>query len=275
MFPRLALLPIGLFIIWCFVCQQWYVCHIKQKCGELPTIVEPPADTVDNRPLVFNWSDPTAITRSTFQAYRDSILGKLPADQLLEITGLYFKDEPAPEGFSNMGLARATKVKELFSQFLPPDRIVVSSRLVNEPEGARSKPFVAAEFKFKEKPKGDEVEIIEVDNTISILFPYGKSIREVNPAVDEYLEKLAARLKQTDETVGITGHTDDAGTEEFNMKLGLARAQHIRDILFKKGISKDRMTVDSKGESEPVASNDTEEGSRQNRRVVLVLNKKN
>ncbi len=192
---------------------------------------------------------------------------------MLEITGLYFKDEPAPEGFANMGLARAAKVKELFSQFLPPERIVVNSRMVNESDGARNGPFVATEFKVKDMPKGNEVEIAEVDNTITILFPYGKSVKEANQAVDDYLDKLATRLKQTSETVTITGHTDDSGTIEFNMKLGLQRAMHIRDILVRKGIPKDRFTVESKGESQPVASNDTEEGQRQNRRVVLVLNK--
>ncbi len=274
MFPRLALLPIGLFAIWCFVCQQWYVCHIKQKCGEIPTVVEPQAEAVDNRPLVFNWSDPTAITRSSFEAYRDSILSNLQDGQLLEITGLYSKDEPAPEGFANMGLARAAKVKELFSQFLPPERIVTTSRLVDEPDGARTSLFTSADFRFKDQPKGDEVEIAEVDNTITILFPYGKSVKEANMAVDEYLDKLADRLKQTDETVSITGHTDDSGADDFNMALGLKRAKYVRDILIKKGIKKSRLTVDSKGEREPVASNDTEEGARLNRRVVLSLNKK-
>jgi outer membrane protein OmpA-like peptidoglycan-associated protein len=255
------------------VCQQWYVCHIKQKCGSLPNIEQPPAPVVDNRPLVFKWADPTAITRPTFQAYRDSILGKLPTDQLLEIVGLYFKDEQTPAGAANMGLARATKVKELLSGLLPAERLVVTSRLIAEQEGVRTKPFVGAEFNFKVPPKGDEVEIVEVDNTITILFPYGKSVKEANQRVDDYLEKLAARLKQTKETVSITGHTDDSGTIEFNQKLGLSRAGHIRDILLQKGISTERMTIASKGETEPVASNDTEEGSRQNRRVVLVLNK--
>ena len=184
MFPRLALLPIGLFVIWCVVCQQWYVCHIKQKCGDLPVVVQPPAESVDNRPLVFNWSDPTAITRPTFEAYRDSVLSKLPEGQLLEIVGLYFKAEPAPDGFANMGLARATQVKEKLSQFIAPERIVVSSRMVNERDGVRTGPFTSAEFNFKEQPKGDEVEIIEVDNTISILFPYGKSVKEADARVD-------------------------------------------------------------------------------------------
>jgi outer membrane protein OmpA-like peptidoglycan-associated protein len=113
-----------------------------------------------------------------------------------------------------------------------------------------------------------------VDNTITILFPYAKSTKEPDPRVDEYLEKLATRLSKTDETVAITGHTDDAGTIAFNQQLGLDRAKHIRDLLVSKGIAQERLSIESKGELEPVADNATEEGSRLNRRAVLVLNKK-
>lgn len=273
MFPRLALLPIGLFLIWAFVCQRWYVCHIKQRCGadknEIPA--PPPIDT---RPLVFKWSDADAMANPTFNTFRDSILKGLPAEQLLEITGIYFKDEKAPKGHSNMGLARAENVKELFGRFLDEERVVVTSRLENEPEGIRKMTFEGIAFKYKEKPKGDEVEFIEIENQVTILFPYGQATRTADPRVDDYLAKLAERLKQTDEAVSITGHTDNTGTPEFNDKLGAARAKHVRDILIAKGIKKERLTTATKGKYEPVASNDTEEGQRQNRRVVLVLVKK-
>jgi outer membrane protein OmpA-like peptidoglycan-associated protein len=273
MLPRLALLPIGLFIIWCFVCQRWYVCHIKQKCEPLITNEQPPAPPVDNRPLVFKWADQTAITRPTFGAFRDSILKGLPDGQLLEIVGLYFKDEAAPAGFTNMGLARAAQVKALLSPPLDAKRIVETSRQVPEPEGVRTNLFESALFNYKKEVK-DTVIIEEVENTITIYFPYGKATKTPDPKVDEYLARLANRLKKTDETVQITGHTDDAGTKEFNMGLGTARAKHIKDILVKKGIDANRITIDSKGEDEPIASNSTEEGQRQNRRAVLVLNKK-
>ncbi len=278
MFPRLALLPIGLFVLWCVVCQQWYVCHIKQKCGDKPVVEPPPTPTADNHPLVFAWSSADPETRPTWQAYRDSILGKLSEGKLLEIVGLYSKDETAPEGFTNMGLARATKVKELLLKEVPgldPEKIVVTSRMVDEPANARTSKFAACEFNVKEKPKEDTVEIVEVDNTITILFPYAQSTKEPDPRVDEYLEKLAQRLSKTEETVHITGHTDDAGTIAFNQKLGLDRAKHIQDILISKGIASGRLSIESKGELEPVADNNTEEGSRLNRRAVLVLKEKN
>jgi OmpA-OmpF porin, OOP family len=277
MSSRLALLPIGLFVLWCVVCQQWYVCHIKQSCGDKTIVAPPPETATDNRPLVYSWSSADPETRANWPAYRDSILAMLSDGKLLEIAGLYFKEEVAPKGYTNMGLARAAKLKERLLAEVPgidPEKLTVTSKLINEPPDARTGKFLGAEFSVKDKPKEDTVEIIEVDNTITILFPYAKSEKEADPRVDEYLEKLAKRLLQTEETVAITGHTDDSGTIEFNQNLGLARAKHVQDILISKGIKKERFTIQSKGELEPVADNTTEEGSRLNRRVVLVLNKK-
>ena len=81
-------------------------------------------------------------------------------------------------------------------------------------------------------------------------------------------------MKKTTDNVKIVGHTDDAGSDDFNLGLGQRRADHIKGILQKNGIAKNRITTESKGESEPVASNETEEGTRLNRRAVLTIIKK-
>lgn len=195
---------------------------------------------------------------------------------MLEITGLYFEGEPAPPGFANMGLARGEQVKQLFAKLIPADRIVVTSEKVAEPADARAKPFEAARFRYKDAapPPPDMVECIRGTNSLTLLFPYGKAQREVDLKIEECLKELIEHLKKTDETVHITGHTDSAGSIEFNQGLGMRRAEHIKGILVGKGIAESRITVESKGETEPVASNDTEEGSRLNRRAVLVINKK-
>ncbi|HMR42403.1 MAG TPA: OmpA family protein, partial [Saprospiraceae bacterium] len=68
-----------------------------------------------------------------------------------------------------------------------------------------------------------------------------------------------------------TGHTDNVGEADENMKLGARRAGAIKDILVKSGVNANQITTDSKGESQPVASNDTEEGRHDNRRVEVRL----
>ncbi len=70
-----------------------------------------------------------------------------------------------------------------------------------------------------------------------------------------------------DVSVIITGHTDSVGKEEYNRRLSLERAQAVKDWLVNNNISAFRMKVIGKGETEPVATNETAEGRAENRRV--------
>ncbi len=272
-----VLIPLGAFVVWCFICHPWYVCKIKNACptdGETTEVAADDAATApDDRPLVFNWANPEAITRAGFEAYRDSLLAGLPEGHILDIIGLYSEGEAAPEGFPNMGLARANNIKALFSAFLPEERMVVSSRLEKAADDAQTNPFIAAAFGNIEPTAEETVEIVEVADGVIIQFPFSKAVKEPDPKVDEYLATLAERLKQTEETVSITGHTDDVGEEDANVTLGRARARHVQDILLSKGIDASRISIDSKGESQPVADNGSETGRRKNRRAELKLNK--
>jgi len=67
--------------------------------------------------------------------------------------------------------------------------------------------------------------------------------------------------------VRIVGHTDNIGSDAYNQKLSERRANAVRDYMIRKGISGERMTTSGKGESQPVATNNTDEGRWQNRRV--------
>ena len=71
----------------------------------------------------------------------------------------------------------------------------------------------------------------------------------------------------------MTGHTDNTGNEASNLDLGLRRAKAIQNILIARGVDKNLITIESKGESQPVATNDSEAGRHQNRRVELKLTK--
>ena len=70
--------------------------------------------------------------------------------------------------------------------------------------------------------------------------------------------------------VEIQGHTCSTGPAEYNMELGYRRADAVFEYLKTKGISPDRLRKVSYGETMPVASNATDEGREQNRRVDLV-----
>jgi outer membrane protein OmpA-like peptidoglycan-associated protein len=98
-------------------------------------------------------------------------------------------------------------------------------------------------------------------------------VRESDPKVDAYLKSLCEKHKATNANFTVVGHTDDVGTDQENFSLGLARAKSVAQTMIANGIAAARIKTDSKGEKEPVAGNDTDEGRHQNRRVVITVNR--
>ena len=71
--------------------------------------------------------------------------------------------------------------------------------------------------------------------------------------------------------IRITGHTDNVGSDRFNQSLSEQRANSVRFELIKRGIDAERIEAEGKGKTEPVATNETEEGRALNRRVEFVI----
>ena len=90
------------------------------------------------------------------------------------------------------------------------------------------------------------------------------------------LQNLIEYMNYNDYDVTIVGHTDSKGTEAYNMGLGQRRADSVKAKLLEFGLVSDRILgTESRGESEPVATNDTEEGRAQNRRIEFHLVRRN
>ncbi|HYM21058.1 MAG TPA: OmpA family protein [Candidatus Kapabacteria bacterium] len=106
----------------------------------------------------------------------------------------------------------------------------------------------------------------------NIFFDFNKSVlHEESNAV---LDRLVVMLKQQPAiTLEISGHTDNKGSESLNQKLSQARAISVRNYLIAKGIAKSRITAKGFGASKPIATNDTEDGRQQNRRVEFTIGK--
>ncbi len=119
---------------------------------------------------------------------------------------------------------------------------------------------------------GDDVERVsfsELPDQVLIHFPYNSIRKQDDAAVEEYLSRLAEYLKTSGQGVTITGHTDDVGDPKTNYRLGLQRAQAIRKILVSKGVPAERINCFSKGEKEPIATNDNPRGRYKNRRAEI------
>ncbi|MGH7475136.1 MAG: OmpA family protein [Longimicrobiales bacterium] len=86
------------------------------------------------------------------------------------------------------------------------------------------------------------------------------------------LADLAGSLQRYPNTeVLIVGHTDAVGTDTYNLDLSRRRARSAADFLIGQGIASARLRTEGRGESEPIATNDTEAGRQQNRRVEVAI----
>lgn len=86
------------------------------------------------------------------------------------------------------------------------------------------------------------------------------------------LELLAGSLHEYEKTnVNILGHTDSVGSTDYNQELSEVRAESVKNYLMSLDISRSRMIVRGYGETDPVATNKTDEGRRLNRRVEIVI----
>ncbi len=94
----------------------------------------------------------------------------------------------------------------------------------------------------------------------------------VKSAARTNIENLAVSLKNNPETtILVVGHTDASGSDEYNRRLSERRAKAVKDYALGQGISSSRLSVEGRGESEPIADNTTEDGKAQNRRVEIVI----
>jgi len=121
-----------------------------------------------------------------------------------------------------------------------------------------------ADLKGKKTDRGVVVTLGDV------LFDTGRAT--LKPGAYGTIDRLATVLKEdTQRKVMIEGHTDSVGSDEYNQDLSERRASSVQAALFERGVDASQISTVGKGESTPVASNDSPVGRQQNRRVELVF----
>jgi OOP family OmpA-OmpF porin len=99
-------------------------------------------------------------------------------------------------------------------------------------------------------------------------FDTGKAV--LKPEGKAKLDDLAGKVKGINlEVIIAVGHTDSVGGDAYNQKLSIKRAEAVKAYLVTKGIEKNRVYTEGKGEKQPVADNKTKEGKAKNRRVEI------
>lgn len=117
------------------------------------------------------------------------------------------------------------------------------------------------------QPAGENFELGLEDR---VLFAVDKS--ELNPEANAVLNRLSTALMKVGiNSAGVVGHTDATGSDEYNLALSQRRAAAVKAGLVAEGMNPAEVRDQGAGESQPIATNDTEEGRKQNRRVVIVV----
>jgi outer membrane protein OmpA-like peptidoglycan-associated protein len=109
---------------------------------------------------------------------------------------------------------------------------------------------------------------LEIPSDVS--FDTGRS--DIKPNFQPILERFATTLNENPATfVTIIGHTDSTGGAGINQPLSVDRAARTRDYLAGRGVSPNRITIEGRGEREPIASNNDNGGRARNRRVEIYV----
>jgi OOP family OmpA-OmpF porin len=126
------------------------------------------------------------------------------------------------------------------------------------PAPAKPKPAPA-----KPKPVAEKVTL-----AADVLFDFDKAVLK-NEGKGK-LDDLASKVNAINlEVVIAIGHTDSIGTDAYNQKLSVRRAESVKAYLVSKGVAPNRVYTEGKGEKQPVASNKTKDGRAKNRRVEI------
>jgi OOP family OmpA-OmpF porin len=108
----------------------------------------------------------------------------------------------------------------------------------------------------------------KVSYSADAFFDFDKAV--LKPAGKASLDDLVSKLKDINlEVIIAVGHTDSVGTDAYNQKLSVRRAEAVKAYLQSKGVEANRVYTEGKGEKQPVADNKTAAGRAKNRRVEI------
>lgn len=229
----------------------------------------------------FNFSDSIPANMSDGIGKLKNYLSENPFKNV-EITGFYRSDETNNSAFPNLGLARANSVKNYFvSQGILSKQVdtkgVLNDDINPDDSGTLFGPLKFGMLTYEEEDTS-VIDAIQKDcdslkkNPLVLYFKTGEA--RINLSAEQR-QKFAAISKCVDKLgaeVQVVGHTDNTGNAEQNLVLGKERAEFAKRYLVKNGIFGEHINALSKGQTEPIEDNTTEDGRAKNRRTVVTIN---
>jgi outer membrane protein OmpA-like peptidoglycan-associated protein len=132
------------------------------------------------------------------------------------------------------------------------------------------------EAKLRQKLEGTGVSVTRVGDNITLNLPssitFATNSADLNAQFYNALDGVSMVLKEYNKTViEVAGHTDSTGSDQYNQQLSQRRASSVAGYLSSHGVVGQRLITGGAGESHPIASNDSESGRSQNRRVEMTI----
>lgn len=195
---------------------------------------------------------------------------KAPPEKVNQLAYLALRHAQAGEA----RISEARSRQEVARAQQDRDRILLQAR-ERETQNAKTETAVAQTQLSAARQELADLQAKQTDRGLvltlgDVLFDTGRAT--LKPGADREMDRLAQALKDNSNTrVIIEGHTDSVGSDDYNMALSERRADAVADALRTRGVPSDRYEVKGLGKSFPVASNDTQAGRQQNRRVEIVF----
>lgn len=298
----LYLFGIGVTITLGMILNWWFCCSISSGTQEnsvskepLPALTNPLQINEVNGSFVYNSTDNFNFKISGFsllipisqsvESVADSLKSyiEVSPNKQIDITGFYMDTEKNTSAYPDLGIARAVSIKNYFvSKGISAKQINTKGALKDSlilNDSVYIGPLLLDIVTVKEDTTSNDAEILKAmgekikENPLVLYFGSGESNLDLTV---EQREKIAAISQYLDKAEGasciVTGHTDNTGLRTKNIKLGIDRANKLKDYLIQNGISADKIEVASKGPDAPIASNKTEEGRSKNRRTEVTIN---
>ena len=201
----------------------------------------------------------------------------------LSITGHYTSDETNHSAFPNLGLARANAVKNYFvSKGIPSSVIDTFGKLDDSLVPDENSVFYGPlSYGILTNTEGDTSGADDLKllgekikaSPLVLYFHTGEASINLTPEQRQKVADISRYLDKVDGASSlVVGHTDNTGDAANNVVLGQERADFAKTYLMNNGISGDKINATSKGQTEPIADNATEEGRAKNRRTVVTIN---
>lgn len=201
-------------------------------------------------------------------------LQKNPTRRLV-LTGFYGTKEKIRN--TDLGLERADWVKqELLLLGIPAIQMKTKQDIKKSLNATENKVAEAVIFTFEAMPTQEklleEIKTNLPQQKVVLYFETSQQRLKLTPTQQYFFKHLNYFLeKYPEQQISITGYTDNQGGTRQNIRLGRERARFVRNFLVDEGFNSDNIVTSSEGESNPVSSNETEEGRAKNRRVEVKL----